>query len=113
MSNKANTWAVYNAKTGGMIGKELTEAEARNVASSVTRSGKVAEVRNEAKPLVTWKDEGDTGPVTTYSADARSQRHALREYGSPLPEGQVDSGWMTRSAAVKLADLVGADFEEC
>lgn len=71
------------------------------------------------KALLIWKDEGDAGPATLYSAEARKREEAVREsgtfgrpYGAPRPEGEEDLGWMTRAEAEARAGEAGAEFRE-
>jgi len=72
------------------------------------------------KPLVTFKDEGDTGPVTSYTTDARPPVNErgmlvipLVEYGTvDLDNGVTEHGWLTIEQAARLAVNLGADFME-
>jgi hypothetical protein len=92
-------------------------------------SANISTLRQEPivkRPLVTFKDEGETdsgvsmGPVTSFDADARPERgkhgmlvFPLVEYGTvDLENGEHDHGWLTKPEAIALAKGLGADFEE-
>jgi hypothetical protein len=61
--------------------------------------------------VLTWKDEGRTGPARLYPClEAYETAQRGVPYGSPLP-GR-DLGWVTRAAARRLAREHDATFRE-
>lgn len=61
--------------------------------------------------IVTWKDEGATGPAWLYpSAEAFAVVQRGLPYGVQRPGRQL--GWTTRAKAQKLAALHAALFKE-
>lgn len=132
MVNDAQKWVVrWFTGTGKLkqLGKVVVDAVSEDHAYELVMqklddtTGKFAydAIR---QPLVTWKDEGRTGPVKSFTGDAIPERHPvggwpifplkpfLPEDVEPTPEGEVDHGWLTRAAAVKLAESMDAEFYE-
>ena len=66
-------------------------------------------LEGETKMIVTWKDEGTKGPCTSYENE--DDMNMELEYGKPHP-ADTHHGWMTRSAAVKIAKDMGAEFRD-
>jgi hypothetical protein len=82
---------------------------------------RVVEAKRRFEPgtiaLVTFKDEGEDdgrtfGPVTLFRDEPKGEGATLVPYGTPDPEGVFYIGWLPKSAAIKIARMLAAHFEE-
>ena len=62
------------------------------------------------RQLLTWKNEGEAGPIRVYGADKR-QENGLPTM-RPYDPNRLPEPWLTRAEALKLAASLNADFME-